>query len=483
MGKPILIVEDDNMQRKMLEALLYRNFEYKAHEAANGRDALKILNSEKGPEIKLIIMDLNMPVMSGMDMLEILQQSHPSIPVIVLTGNTDIKLAVKAMKLGAIDFINKPYEAERMVTTIRNALKMSTLMKEVTRLKSEKEGRFTFENLIGAQGGLVRAVAFGRKAAASDIPVLVTGETGTGKEVFAKAIHGESDRAGRPFIAVNCGAIPAQLVESTLFGHEKGSFTGATEKVIGKFREAEGGTIFLDEVGELPMETQVKLLRVLQQKEVEPVGAGKPVNVNVRIVSATNRDLEKEIGNGNFREDLFFRLNVLQLELPTLRQRRQDIPELVEHFIERFSINEGGIPKSISRAALEVLTTFSWPGNVRQLENTINRAMVLSEKNKLDVEDFSNLVETSASKNLKTTTAFANASSFPNTIRMLHDDGAFKTIDELEQEVMKKALDHFEGNVTQTAKALGMAKSTFYKKMKDQIELLSRYVITLDQYL
>ena len=460
MTEPVLIVEDDQMQRQMLTTLLRRKLDFGARGAENGHEALEILEADKAKTIKLIILDLDMPVMNGMETLEILKQKHPSIPVIMLTGSKDIDDAVSAMKHGAIDFLTKPYEADRMAVTVKNALKISTLTKEVSRLKSEKDGTFSFENLIGHDGGLLQVVNTGRKAAAADIPVLITGETGTGKEVFAQAIHGESARAGKPFIAVNCGAIPSQLVESTLFGHEKGAFTGATEKKIGKFREAEGGTIFLDEVGELPLDMQVKLLRALQQKEVEPVGAGKPVAVNVRIISATNRDLQTEVDEGRFREDLFFRLNVLQIELPSLRNRRNDIPALSSHFIERFCSNEGGIPKDISQSTIQNLTSYEWPGNVRQLENIINRAMVMSEGNVLEIDNLDGLgapPENSQSVNLP---------SHPQQINILTHDNEFKTVDDIEQEAMQLALKHFDQNITKASKALGMAKSTFYKKMK-----------------
>ncbi|MDH5723219.1 MAG: sigma-54 dependent transcriptional regulator [Alphaproteobacteria bacterium] len=462
MTQPVLIVEDDRVQREMLATFLRRKLDFQSREASQGREALDILETDQGRDIKLVILDLNMPVMGGLETLEIIRQKHPAVPVIMLTGSKDIEDAIQAMKLGATDFITKPYEGERMMVTIRNALKICTLSKEVSRLKNEKEGTFTFENLIGYDGGLASIVNIGRKAASSDIPVLITGDTGTGKEVFAKAIHGESMRGGKPFIAVNCGAIPSQLVESTLFGHEKGAFTGATEKVIGKFREAAGGTIFLDEVGELPLETQVKLLRVLQQKEVEPVGAGKPVPVDVRVISATNRDLQKEVDTGNFREDLFFRLNVLQIKLSPLRERRQDILALASHFIDRFCAIEGGIPKGISKAMEKKLINHDWPGNVRQLENVINRAMVISDTNILDIEDIMGLVSLRPESQL-------TAAALPQhkDICILSDDGKFKTVQDVEQEMMQRALDHFEHNITQAAKALGMAKSTFYKKMAE----------------
>lgn len=458
MTKPILIVEDDPLQREMLTTLLRRKLDFTAQSAGNGREALDVLALDTGKTIKLIILDLQMPVMGGIETLEILSAKYPAIPVIMLTGDKDIDNAITAMKLGAIDFLIKPYEAERMAVTVKNAMRISTLTKEVSRLKSEQEGRFTFENIIGHDAGLTSVINIGRKAASADIPVLITGETGTGKEVFAQAIHGESARAGNAFIAVNCGAIPAQLVESTLFGHEKGAFTGATEKVIGKFREAEGGTIFLDEVGELPLDTQVKLLRVLQQKEVEAVGASKPIPLNVRVISATNRNLEDEIAQGRFREDLFFRLNVLPFELPPLRMRKDDIPALAHHFVERFCINEGGMPKSIPDESMQNLTANHWPGNVRQLENTINRAMVMSDGNTLRIDAVLNAPETEKSVNI--------GASNPHNICVISNDGTFKTAQQIERAAIQIVLNHFDHNITKAAKALGMAKSTFYKKIK-----------------
>lgn len=460
MNKPILIIEDDPLQQQMLKTLLSRKMGYGAQTANNGREALDMLGADAAKTVKLIILDLEMPVMSGMETLEILRQKHPSIPVIMLTGNKDLENVVKAMKLGATDFINKPYDAERILLTIKNTLKISLLTREVTRLKSEKEGTVTFENLIGHDAGLLSIITTARKAAASDIPVLITGETGTGKEVFAHALHGEGTRTGKPFIAINCGAIPSQLVESTLFGHEKGAFTGATEKTIGKFREAEGGTIFLDEVGELPLDTQVKLLRVLQQKEVEPVGGAKPIPVNVRIISATNRDLEEDVMQRTFREDLFFRLNVLQLKIPPLRERKQDIPALTNHFIDRFCINSGSIPKTISEATQEALTAHSWPGNVRQLENTINNAMVMSDGNTLELSELS----APHTENINVAQSVSTKAS--RSITILSATGHFKTINEIETEAIKVALDHHNQNITQSARALGIAKSTFYKKIK-----------------
>ena len=464
MSAPILIVEDDAMQQQMLKTLLHRKLGYEAHSLENGQKALDYLASNDSQNIELIIMDLNMPVMGGLEALEIIHHEHPHIPVIVLTGSNNVEDAVKALKLGAIDFLMKPYNGDRMATTVKNTLKLSTLSKDVNRLKRQQDGAFIFKSLIGHNQGLAETIHQGRKAALSNITILITGETGTGKEVFSRAIHGESNRADKPFIAVNCGAIPEQLVESVLFGHEKGAFTGATEKAIGKFRKAEGGTIFLDEVGELPLDTQVKLLRVLQQKEVEPVGAAKAVPVNIRVISATNRDLEQEVAKGTFREDLYFRLNVLQIELPPLRNRKSDIVALAEHFIKRFCAQNNLPPKTIDEKGLHSLMAHDWPGNIRELENTINRAIVVSESSVLQFGD-------SGLNPVTNNTSSAPITPIPptkisNTVSVLNKDGSFKTVAQLEEEAMHLALDHFNGNITQAAKALGMAKSTFYKKYK-----------------
>lgn len=470
MDEQILIAEDDPIQREMLRTLIRRKLSFQCMLAENGHEALAKLNSEAGSHIKLVIIDLEMPVMDGMETLSVLRQQFPDLPVIVLTGSKDINDAVQAMKAGANDFITKPYDGERMAITVKNIMKLSMLSREVSRLTSDISGKSGFDMLIGHDKGLRDHVALGRKAAASDIAVLIGGETGTGKEVFAKAIHGESTRRGKPFIAVNCGAIPSQLVESTLFGHEKGSFTGATEKTLGKFREAEGGTIFLDEVGELPLETQVKLLRVLQQKEVEPVGAAKPVAVNTRIISATNRDLEKEVQAGRFREDLYFRLNVLQIQLPALRDRKEDIPALTDHFIERFCAANNMMTTAVTTETYFKLSQNEWPGNVRQLENTIQRALVINSGPELVISDDIMNKNAISSDNKNTgisPTHYSTTHTNNAMINVLEPDGTFKTLEHLENEIYSHALEHFQDNVTKTAAALGIAKSTFYKKIRN----------------
>jgi DNA-binding NtrC family response regulator len=368
---------------------------------------------------------------------------------------------VKAIKAGAHDFIVKPVDSERLRVVLANAIRLGTLAREVSRLRRDKEGALLFRDLVGHAHGLAPAVGYGRKAARSDVPVLIAGETGVGKELFARAIHGESRRAGHAFIAINCGAIPEHLVESTLFGHEKGAFTGAIARSIGKFREAEGGTIFLDEVGELPLDAQVKLLRVLQQREVEPVGAGRSVKVDVRIISASNRDLKAEVQAGRFREDLYFRLNVLPIEVPPLRARGEDVLALAQYFIERFAATEGLAVKTLSADAQRYFMQYPWPGNVRELENSIHRALVLSDEETIDRAQMMQL------QGALLPLAATAAEPAALMLGLQQADGRFKTAVEIEREAMQRVLDHYAGNITRAAEALGMAKSTFYRKIKD----------------
>ena len=477
MSIKVLIADDDAAQRRLIAMLLIKKLGYKIVEAENGQDALSILDADQREQsIQLIILDLRMPEISGFEVLEQINEKHPGKPVIILTGSQDVEDAVHAMQMGAVDFMTKPVSSERMIVSVQNALKLSTLTKEVTRLKKQESGTFGFKDLIGYEGGLANIVTISRKAAASDIPTLITGETGVGKEVFARAIHGESSRAGAPFIAVNCGAIPENLVESTLFGHEKGAFTGAIHKAAGKFREAEGGTIFLDEVGDLPLDAQVKLLRVLQQKEVEPVGAGRAVPVNVRVISATHRNLEDSVRTGDFRDDLYFRLNVFKIELPPLRERKEDISILAHHFVDRFSVAENSKVTQIDDNALDKLVSHTWPGNVRELENTLHRAMVLCETEAIQDEDV--IFETASSQtNLHAPHGSAHVESIHHThhiaakeadpygVSLVDEGGNFRTMEDLENEAMHLAIDFHKGNITRAAKSLGIAKSTFYRKM------------------
>jgi DNA-binding NtrC family response regulator len=385
MSKTVLVVDDDPTQRRLIQAVLEREGFAVAH-AESGDEAIKRLAAGGGADV--ILLDLVMPGTSGQDTLKELRARGFSQPVIVVTATGGIDTVVQAMQAGAMDFFVKPAAPERIIVSIRNALSMGDLRGEVDRLKKRANGRTTFDDLIGQSPAMLMVKRLGERAAKSSIPILITGESGVGKEVIARAVHGSSERAGKAFVAVNCGAIPENLVESILFGHEKGSFTGAHEKHLGKFQEANGGTLFLDEVGELPLDIQVKLLRALQESEIDPIGAKRSIKVDVRIVSATNRDLSQAVAEGRFREDLFYRLNVFPVEAPALRERKEDVPALVEHFVRRFNVEEGKSVVGAAPETLACLTAHDWPGNVRQLENAVYRAIVLSDAPYLQPYDF-----------------------------------------------------------------------------------------------
>src|SRR3954464_9775493 len=387
MAQTILIVDDDPVQRRLLETAITRSG-MTVVTAPGGQPALDLLHGPRGEQIALILLDLVMPDMDGLTVLTNVRVNHPELPVIVLTAKGGIDSAVEAMRAGANDFLVKPASPERITVSMRNALKIGTLSGEVTRLKKKSENRLAFEDLIARSPEMRQVIRLGQRAAQSNIPILIEGESGVGKELIARAIQGSSERAGKPFVTVNCGAIPENLIESILFGHEKGSFTGATDKHLGKFQEADGGTLFLDEIAELRLDMQVKLLRALQEGEVDPVGGKRPVKVDVRIIAATNRDLGGMVREGVFREDLYYRLNVFPVLVPALRDRTGDVAPLARHFIERFAAEENKQVGGLTPQASQLLERFNWPGNVRQLEYTIFRAVVLCDGALLDVCDF-----------------------------------------------------------------------------------------------
>ncbi|MEM6603059.1 MAG: sigma-54 dependent transcriptional regulator [Pseudomonadota bacterium] len=385
----ILLVDDDPVHARLVEGQL-KAINIKPKIAKSGKEALKILLGGK-IQYDVVLLDWVMPQKSGLDVLREARADCPDTSFIILTANSSINNVVEAMQNGACDFLIKPASPERLQIAMENALKVSKLQHEVARLKQQvkhSKASFELDNMVAESPVMRKILKLAGRAAQSNIPVLIDGESGTGKELMARAIRANSVRKDAPFVTVNCGAIPANLVESTLFGHEKGSFTGATDKHLGKFQEADGGTIFLDEIGELPLDMQVKLLRVLQEGEVDPIGAKRPVKVNVRVLSATNRDLFDMIKTGDFREDLFYRLNVFQLTLPPLRDRKEDLKHLAYNFLEKISIEEEKEIKGITPAAEKIIMNYEWPGNIRQLENIIFRAVVLADHDLLQVEDF-----------------------------------------------------------------------------------------------
>ncbi|MEZ5839238.1 MAG: sigma-54 dependent transcriptional regulator [Hyphomicrobiales bacterium] len=504
MTERILIVDDDPIQRRLLEEAVKR-FGYQAIVAEGGEPALKMLQDARGEGISLMVLDLVMPDLDGMGVLGRLKEKGINLPVIVQTAHGGIDTVVSAMRAGAFDFVVKPVSPERLQVSIANALKVNALEGEVARLTRRATGTLTFRDLATKSPAMARVISLGERAAKSNIPILIEGESGVGKEVIARAIQGSSDRRAKPFVTVNCGAIPDNLVESILFGHEKGAFTGATEKHIGKFQEAHGGTLFLDEVGELPLDVQVKLLRAIQEGEIDPIGARKPVRVDFRLISATNKSLLEGAKNGSFREDLYYRLNVFPVWMPPLRERREDIPELVRHFVARFAAEEGKRKLVGVRAdAMQLLTSYDWPGNIRQLENALFRAVVLCDGSELTVEEFPQIaaqVEAFAPRALIAgISAPARAGEAPavpgieesllisaappaahyaaplsqptpaetyGSVAMVGADGEMRPLAEIEEAMIRFAIDHYQGRMSEVARRLGIGRSTLYRKLKE----------------
>ena len=470
MAKTVLIVDDDPTQRRLLRAVVEKHG-FSTLQAGDGDTALEMALGADKDQIDLMLLDLIMPGRNGMDTLAELQKSRPTLPVIVLTGKGSIDTVVAAMQGGARDFIVKPASPERIIVSLRNALEINTLAVEVTRLKKTSEGGLRFEDLIGNAPAMRSVVAMGERGAKANIPILITGESGVGKEVIARAIQGASQRAGEPFVTVNCGAIPENLVESILFGHEKGSFTGANAKHLGKFQEAHTGTLFLDEIGELPLDMQVKLLRVLQEGEVDPIGSKRPVSVDVRIISATNRDLSSQVSDGNFREDLYYRLNVFPIEVPSLRERSEDITALTEHFIKRFNAQERMQVHGAAQNTLDMLRSYDWPGNVRQLENAIFRAMILSDGKQLKPQDFPQISGTLpdiAGLSGQSELALAAAASVDmGGVSVVDPEGHLRRLEDIERDLIQFAIETYSGHMSEVARRLGIGRSTLYRKVRE----------------
>lgn len=445
--KKIIVVDDDKNTRLLIENILTKTRLYEVTQAGNGEACLRKLN-ERG--VDLILLDLQMPGIDGIETLKRIKKQYPYIPVIIMTAHGTIEKAVHSMKLGSYDFLTKPFPSERLKVTVKNALEAVALETEVKSLRSELDSKFKFENIIGHSGVMQEVFRAVEKVVDSDVTVLIQGESGTGKELIARAIHNESKaRHSRPFVAVNCTALPESLLESELFGHEKGAFTGAASRRIGKFEQANGGTVFLDEIGEMSPSTQAKILRVLQEREFERLGGNALVKVNIRLLSATNKNLEEEVRIGTLREDLYYRISVFPIKLPPLRERKEDIPLLVSHFLKRYSERENKKVDGIQRDALKVLLGYHWPGNVRELENAVERAVVINSTGQIDTHDLPQHIVTFGRE----------GAGYP-------DETLPRWIERLEMEVLQKTLLEFEGNITKAAKKLGIGRATIYRKAK-----------------
>jgi len=442
-SRKVLLIDDDASLRRVTEYSLH-SAGFNVLSAADGKQGLASFRVDC-PEV--VITDIQMPGMSGYEVLQQIKNERPETLVIVITAHSSVEKAVEAMKQGAHDYLSKPFSRDELMIVVEKAFELLGLQKENQRLRDELAHQVDFSHMVGISDVMQDVFDVVRRVAPTEASVLITGESGTGKELIARAIHQGGARSKEPFVAINCAAIPATLLESELFGHVRGAFTGAVRDRAGKFEKADGGTLFLDEIGEMPMELQPKLLRVLQEMEVEPLG-GKSRSVNVRIIAATNQDVESALEEGRFREDLYYRLNVIPIELPPLRKRAEDVPLLVKHFLERFKANA---PVEISDAALEGLASYPWPGNVRELQNAVERMIILNQGEKLDLH------------HLPAKITSAPTSSRGQVVNLPADGYPLET---LEKEVVIQALERNDWNQTRAAAFLQVPRHTLIYRME-----------------
>ncbi|MCB0407727.1 MAG: sigma-54-dependent Fis family transcriptional regulator [Bdellovibrionales bacterium] len=452
-GHRILIVDDEASLRSALFRALDRKG-YQALTAASKKEAETIAQSDKA--IHLALIDLKLPDGNGLQLMDSLRGLHKNIQFIVLTGFGSIETAVQATQKGAFHFVTKPFNLDEILSLVEKALTQGDLQTENQQLKSALHKKYRFNNIIGQSKEIQDVLDLVERVADSDSTVLVTGESGTGKELIAKAIHYNSTRSNKPFVPINCGAIPGELLESELFGHVKGAFTGAISNRMGRFEMAEGGTIFLDEIGDMDVNLQVKLLRVIQERQYEPVGSTKTQSTNVRIIAATHRDLEKSVADGLFREDLFYRLNVIPIHIPSLKERRSDIPLLLNHFMDEFGKAKNRQLEGISDEALETLYNYSWPGNIRELENLIERLTILKSKGTISIEDLPPKYR-----------AGSHLQNQGGLVQIPESGMDFNSaVDAYENELILKALEKTGWNRNQAALLLRLNRTTVVEKIK-----------------
>ena len=451
----ILIVDDEGQNRDYLSEILSEE-DYNVSTASNGRDAIARLSQDL---FHVVLTDLQMPEFDGLGVIRHLVENHINCIGILFTGYGSVKTAVDAMKLGAFDYITKPFKADEIKVVVKKALDHLALQEENTYLKQQLKAKYKFENIIGSSEKMQKVFSLIDKVSGTDSTVLVLGESGTGKELVAKALHYNSPRAQNPFVPVNCGAIPEELLESELFGHEKGAFTGAFRTRIGRFELANGGSVFLDEISEMSPNLQVKLLRVIQEREFERVGGVKSIRTDVRIIAATNRDLEEEVAQGRFREDLYYRLNVIPLNLPPLRERRDDIPLLVKHFMGKYGREKNSRITGFSRRAMNLLAHYRWPGNVRELENLVERVLVLCDGTEVDTADLPERVAAGTPR----TSEVVPLIDLPETGIDLST-----AVSEFEKAIIMQALTRSNWVKNRAAKLLHVNRTTLVEKIKKQ---------------
>lgn len=472
-GTPLLMLIDDEPAQKRLISALAARAGWRAICVSDEASALATLGTRDGMQLDAVLIDHWNPNIKPVEIIRHVRERRPALPILVITSQTNVLDAVDAMRAGATDYLTKPIAPDRLIAALNASLdKCETKIGELRPLTEKLSAPLGFNEIVGSTPQFLSALAIAAKAARTRVPVLIEGESGVGKEVIAQAIHAASPRHRNRIVAVNCGAIPANLVESELFGHERGAFTGAFERQVGKFVDADMGTIFLDEVSEMPLDAQVKLLRVLQDGEVQPLGARLPTHVDVRIIAATNKTLEEEVASGRFREDLYYRLNVMHVTVPPLRDRMSDIPVLARHLLSRLSSQHGIRSLGITSEALALLTQHDWPGNVRQLQNVLFRAAVLCEGDALTPQDFPQIA---ASINAQRDAAMTGRSregqgqgrEESGGVTLFEQSGHIRQLSDIEADVIRLAIGHYRGRMTEVARRLGIGRSTLYRKLSE----------------
>jgi len=446
MNYNILIVDDEIGILDALSAIL-QDEGYNVLTVSSGNEALKSIQDN---DINLVLLDVRLPDIDGVEVLRKLKEIEPDIPVIMISGNATIRIAVESTKLGAYDFIEKPFfpaeKIDKMMITIRQAIERQQLEQENKAFRSRELQKYA---MVGRSPATLRLYEQILKAAPSKGRVLITGENGTGKELVARAIHHQSNRSSGYFVEINCAAIPQELIESELFGHEKGSFTGAGNRRIGKFELANGGTLFLDEIGDMSLSAQSKVLRAIEEGEIQRIGGTRTIKLDVRIIAATNKNLEKEIEKGQFRQDLYYRLNVIPIAVPPLRERKEDVPVLAQHFLEQFCSENGKQLKKISQSALNMLMEYNWPGNIRELRNIVERLIIMVDTDTIDTTHVLSAIHIDRNQMIE---------SEPKSIKDM--------LDEYEKKIIIAELDANEGNVSQTARKLNIDRANLYRKLR-----------------
>jgi len=459
LDKKIFICDDEPSIQRLLRHWVEDQWDYKVELFDNGTDLLK--NMTKEPD--LILLDIMLPDINGLDILKKIKSFNENLPIIMLSAQGSIEVALESIRLGAFDYFPKPIDSNRLEPAIKNAITNYDLHKRITELENNIQKEYSFENIISADQKMQQVFKMVSKVLNNDITVLIHGESGTGKELIAQAIHFNGNRKNDPFVVVNCASIPRELLESELFGHEKGSFTGAHQRKIGKFELAKNGTLFLDEIGEMEMSLQAKILRVIQQKEFERVGGNEVIKTDVRILSATNRDLRKMVEEKLFREDLYYRLNSFPITIPPLRERRGDIVILINHFIVHFNKKLGLEIKGLTKPALKIMYDYDWPGNIRELENTLERCIILTDTDMIDVQNLPpNMINSNGTSNVK----FSG--------ELFAENSPIIPFEKLKEEAIRHAIKSTNGNVVEAARKLKIGRATLYR-------LADRYKIEMDR--